>query len=71
MDKNTTVQDKKKHKIDTIEPSDECLSSRAGLALFVQYLQSIQLMPIMERMFGSMRKIKEATCFVICKEKYR
>ena len=37
MKKDTTVQDKKKQEIDAIEPSDERLTSRAGLALFVQY----------------------------------
>ncbi len=42
MNKDTTVQDKKKQKIDAIEPSDEHLTSRTGLALFAQYLQSIQ-----------------------------
>ena len=59
MEKDTTIQDKKKQKIDAIEPTDEHLTSRAGLALFVQYLQSIRLMPIMERMFASMRKNKK------------
>ena len=58
MEKNTTVQDKKKQTIDAIQPTDEHLTSRAGLALFAQYLQSIQLMPILERMFASMRKNK-------------
>ena len=46
-EKDITVQDKKKQKIDAIEPSDEHLTSRAGLALFAQYLQSIQLMPVL------------------------
>ena len=59
MNKDTSVQDKKKQKIDAIEISDEHLTSRAGLALFAQYLQSIQLMPIMEKMFASMRKKKQ------------
>ena len=59
MEKDTTIQRKNKQKIDVIEPTDEHLTSRAGLALFVQYLQSIRLMPIMERMFASMRKNKK------------
>ena len=59
MEKDRTIQCKKKQKIDAIEPSDERLSSRAGLALFAQYLQGIGLMPILERMFGSMRKNKK------------
>ena len=41
MEKDTTIQRKNKQKIDVIEPTDEHLTSRAGLALFVQYLQSI------------------------------
>ena len=59
MEKNITVQDKKKQIIDAIQPTDEHLTSRAGLALFAQYLQIIRLMPIIERMFGSMRKNKK------------
>ena len=59
MEKNITVQDKKKQIIDAIQPTDEHLTSRAGLALFAQYLQSIRLMPIIERLFGSMRKNKK------------
>ncbi len=59
MEKDTTIQGKNKQQIDAIEPSDERLTSRAGLALFVQYLQGIGLMPIMERMFAWMRKNKK------------
>ncbi len=59
MEKDITVQDKKKQIIDAIQPTDEHLTSRAGLALFAQYLQSIRLMPIIERMFASMRKNKK------------
>ena len=58
MEKDITVQDKKKQIIDAIQPTDEQLTSRAGLALFAQYLQSIRLIPIIERMFASMRKNK-------------
>ena len=36
MGKNITVQDKKKQVIDAIQPTDEQLTSRAGLALFAQ-----------------------------------
>lgn len=59
MENNTTFDDKNKHIIDAIESTDESITSRAGLALFVQYLQGIQLMPIIEGMFGSMRKSKK------------
>ena len=64
-EKDITVQDKKKQVIDAIQPTDEHLTSRAGLALFAQYLQSIRLMPIIERMFGSMRKNKIRSSFPI------
>ena len=40
MEKDITVQDKKKQIIDAIQPTDEQLTSRAGLALFAQYLQA-------------------------------
>ena len=48
MEKDITVQDKEKQIIDAIQPSDEHLTSRAGLALFAKYPQSIRLMQIME-----------------------
>ena len=46
MDKDTTVQDNRKQKIDAIEPGDERLTSRSGWVLLVQYLQGIGLTPI-------------------------
>ncbi len=49
MEKDTTIRDKKKQRINAIEQTDEHLTSRAGLALFARYLQSIQLMPILEK----------------------
>ena len=49
MEEYTTIQGKKKQTIDAIQPSDEILTSPAGFALFAQYLQSIQLRPIVER----------------------
>ena len=63
MEKDITIQDKKEQVIDAIQPTGEHLTSRAGLALFAQYPQSIRLMPIMERMFGSMRKNKRLLPF--------
>lgn len=59
MEKDTTFDYKNKQIIDAIESTDESITSRAGLALFVQYLQGIQLMPIIEGMFGSMRKSRK------------
>ena len=59
VEKGTTIQGKNKQIIDAIESTDGRITSRAGLTLFAGYLQGIQLMPIIERMFGSMRKNKK------------
>lgn len=53
MTKNTRFQQKKEQKISAIQPTDW---GRAGLTLFAAYLQRIDLLPVLERMFGSMRK---------------
>ncbi len=37
MEKDTTIQGKKKQGIDAIQPTDKLLTSRAGSALFAQY----------------------------------
>ncbi len=58
MEKDTTVQDKKKQIIDANQPTGELLTSRVGLALFAQYPQNIRLMLIIERMFGLIPKNK-------------
>jgi hypothetical protein len=56
MTKDTRFQDKKEQKISAIQPTDERLTGRAGLALFEAYIRSIQILPLIERWFGSMRK---------------
>ncbi len=56
MEKYTRIQSKNKQIIDVIQSSDEQLTSNAGLALFAQNPQSIQLMPIIDGIFGWMRK---------------
>jgi hypothetical protein len=38
MKKHTANNQKKKHKIDAIEVTSDCLTSRAGLALCVAYM---------------------------------
>lgn len=43
-------------RIAAIETTSDCLTSRAGLHLFVQYLEGINLLPRLERLFGSIRK---------------
>lgn len=50
---------KKKLKISAIEMTNDRLTGRAGLALFVDYLYRIEIFPIIDRFFGSMRKSKK------------
>ncbi len=59
MAKDSKNSRKKDHHISSIGITNDCLTNRAGLALFSTYLQSIQLIPMMEKMFGSMRKNKK------------
>ena len=56
MTKNTGFRQKKEQKINAIQPTDEQLTGRAGLVLFAAYLQRIELLPVLEWMFGSMCK---------------
>ena len=56
MAKDKRVQDKKEQKISAIQPTDERLSDRAGLALFEAYIRNIQILTLIDRWFGSMRK---------------
>ena len=75
MNKNTKNYQKKESKISGIETTSERLTGRAGLVLFVAYLHQIQIFPIIDRFFGSMRKsrkgvdifelIKQVLCFMV------
>ena len=56
MAKDTRFQVKKEQKISAIQPTDERMTGRAGLALFEAYIRSIQILPLIDRWFGSMRK---------------
>ena len=56
MAKDTRFQDKKEQKISAIQPTDERMTSRAGLALFEAHIRNIQILPLIDRWFGSMRK---------------
>lgn len=47
------------HKISAMEPTSDRLTGRAGLTLFVSYLHSIEIFPIINRFFGTMRKTKK------------
>ena len=53
--KETTVHGKKQM-TDAIQLFYAQMTSRAGLVFFTKYLQSIQLMPIMERILASLHK---------------
>ena len=62
-------------RISNIEPTEDFLTGRAGLSLFVRYLRAIDLAPHLSRLFGSMRKsakgqpvvevFKQVFCFFI------
>jgi hypothetical protein len=47
------------HKINMVGITDDTLTSRAGLAPFVRYLDSIGIYPHLERLFGSLRKSRK------------
>ena len=56
MAKDNRIQDKKEPQIQAIQPTDDQLTGRAGLGLFAMYLRNIQLFPIIDRLFGKLRK---------------
>jgi hypothetical protein len=61
--------------IDRVEATSDTLTSRGGLSLFVRYLRNIAIYPVLERLFGSMRKsskgqpvsevFKQVFCFLL------
>lgn len=55
--------DRKKHqckyRINAVEKTSDTLSSGAGFSLFVRYLENIPIYPLIERLFGGMRKEHE------------
>ena len=59
MRKNNRVYRKSALKISDVQPASERLTGRAGLAFFVAYLHSIQIFPLLDRFFGSMRKSRK------------
>jgi hypothetical protein len=59
MRKNNKVYRKSALKISDVQPTSEKLTGRAGLAFFVAYLHSIQIFPLLDRFFGSMRKTRK------------
>jgi hypothetical protein len=59
MAKDTSIPEKKKEQIHAIQATDDQLTTRSCLSLFAIYLRSIQLFPIIERLFGKLRKNKK------------
>jgi len=61
--------------IDRVEATSDTLTSRGGLTLFVRYLRNIAIYPVLERLFGSIRKnakgqpvseiFKQLFCFLL------
>jgi len=59
MNKHNKNYRKKELKISSVETTNDRLTGRAGLALFVAYLHQVQIFPILDRFFGSIRKNKK------------
>ena len=57
MAKDTRFRDKKEQKISAIQPTDERLTGRAGLALFEAYIRNIQLQPLIDCLFRQYRTL--------------
>jgi len=63
------------HVIDRVEATSDTLTSRGGLTFFVRYLRNIAIYPVLERLFGSIRKsakgqpvsevFKQVFCFLV------
>ncbi len=47
---------KSKCKINKIEVTNDTLTGRGGMALFVKYLSSVEIYPLLEGFFGVIRK---------------
>ena len=59
MKGNSKKYRKKELKICAIEKTSGRLTARAGLSLFVSYLHSIKIFPLIDRFFGTIRKSKK------------
>jgi hypothetical protein len=75
MKENSKKYRKKKLQIHAVEKTTDRLTGRAGLALFVAYMHSIEIFPLIDRFFGTIRKskkgldvyelFKQVVCFMI------
>jgi hypothetical protein len=60
MSKNSKHQPKKQYKIHGVEPTEEKITGRGGLSLFVKYLENIKIMQLMLLpMFACLRKSRK------------
>jgi hypothetical protein len=60
MGKNSKHQPKKQYKINRVEPTNEKITGRGGLSLFVKYLENMRIMGLMlVPMFACLRKSKK------------
>ena len=59
MSDNSTENTKNNNIIDAIEVTNDTLTSRGGLSLFVRYIRNIALLPHLESEFGSIRKSRK------------
>lgn len=57
MVKDKTIKGKKEHQISAILPTDEQLTSRAGLSVFASYPRTIAIFPIIDRKHSNLRQI--------------
>ena len=51
-------------KINGIAVTNDCLTGRAGLAFFVNYIRRITLFPLINQLFGNLRKSKKGATTV-------
>ncbi len=59
MSDNSTQNKKSNNIIDDVEVTNDTLTSRGGLSLFVRYLRNVGLLPHLESEFGSIRKSRK------------
>ncbi len=64
MNQNSSNYRESELEIKAVEQIGERLTGRAGLALFVSYLHSINIFPLIDRFFGSIRKSKKGVAIV-------
>ena len=59
MSDNSTQNPKSNNFIDSVEITNDTLTSRGGLSLFVRYLRNIGLLSHLESEFGGIRKSRK------------